>query len=71
MRVALLTKGTERELRGSVEDGAFFGPSASRHLSCLVGTLADRGKLDEAHEVLRDQARRERYRRAIEEKPPS
>ena len=41
----------ERELRGSVEDGAFFGPSASRHLSCLVGTLADRGKLDEAHEV--------------------
>jgi len=41
----------ERELRGSVEDGAFYGPTASRHLSCLVGTLADRGKLDEAHEV--------------------
>jgi len=41
----------ERELRGSVEDGAFYGPSASRHLSCLVGTLADRGSLDEAYEV--------------------
>jgi hypothetical protein len=27
--------------------------------------------LDEAHDVLRDQSRRERYRRAIEDKPPS
>jgi hypothetical protein len=27
--------------------------------------------LDEAHDVLRDQARRERYRRAIEDKPPA
>ncbi len=41
----------ERELRSVVEDGAFYGPSASRHLSCFVGTLADRGALDEAHEV--------------------
>jgi len=41
----------ERELRGAVEGGAFYGPTASRHLSCFVGTLADRGALDEAHEV--------------------
>jgi len=27
--------------------------------------------LEEAHEVLRDHVRRERYRRAIEAKPPS
>ena len=27
--------------------------------------------LDEAHDVLRDQSRRERYRRAIEDKPPA
>ena len=27
--------------------------------------------LDEAHDVLRDHARRERYRRAIEDKPPA
>jgi hypothetical protein len=26
--------------------------------------------LEEAHDILRDQSRRERYRRAIEDKPP-
>jgi len=42
----------ERELRGAVEEGAFFGPSAARHLFCLAGTLADRGAFAEAHEVV-------------------
>src|SRR5262249_10322685 len=41
----------ERELRGAVEEGAFFGPSAARHLFCFVGTLADRGALDEAYKM--------------------
>jgi len=41
----------ERELRGFLEEGAPYGPSAPLHLCCFAGTLADRGALEEAHEV--------------------
>jgi len=47
----------------------------TRALTAATADLADDLKLivevlDEAHDVLRDQVRRERYRRAIEEGPP-
>ncbi len=52
------------------------GLEPSRVLSAATADLADDIELiievlDEAHDILRDQARRERYRRAIEDKPPS
>jgi hypothetical protein len=51
------------------------GFEPSRVLNAATADLADDLELiievlDEAHDVLRDQSRRERYRRAIEEKPP-
>ena len=51
------------------------GFEPSRVLNAATADLADDLQLiievlDEAHDVLRDQSRRERYRRAIEEKPP-
>jgi len=51
------------------------GFEPSRVLNAATADLADDLQLiidvlEEAHDVLRDQARRERYRRAIEEKPP-
>jgi len=51
------------------------GLEPSRMLNAATADLADDLKLiievlEEAHDVLRDQARRERYRRAIEDKPP-
>jgi hypothetical protein len=47
----------------------------SRALTAATADLADDLNLivevlDEAHDILRDQVRRERYRRAIEEGPP-
>jgi hypothetical protein len=52
------------------------GLEPSRVLNAATADLADDIELiidvlDEAHDVLRDQARRERYRRAIEDKPPA
>ncbi len=52
------------------------GLEPSRVLNAATADLADDLELiievlDEAHDILRDQARRERYRRAIEEKPPA
>jgi hypothetical protein len=52
------------------------GLEPSRVLNAATADLADDLELiievlDEAHDVLRDQSRRERYRRAIEDKPPS
>ena len=52
------------------------GFEPSRVLNAATADLADDLELiievlDEAHDVLRDQSRRERYRRAIEDKPPS
>ncbi len=52
------------------------GLEPSRVLSAATADLADDIELimevlDEAHDILRDQARRERYRRAIEDKPPA
>jgi hypothetical protein len=52
------------------------GLEPSRVLNAATADLADDldliiEVLDEAHDVLRDQSRRERYRRAIEDKPPS
>jgi hypothetical protein len=51
------------------------GLEPSRVLNAATADLADDIELiievlDEAHDILRDQARRERYRRAIEDKPP-
>ena len=51
------------------------GLEPSRVLNAATADLADDLELiievlDEAHDVLRDQSRRERYRRAIEDKPP-
>ena len=51
------------------------GLEPSRVLNAATADLADDLQLiievlDEAHDVLRDQSRRERYRRAIEDKPP-
>ncbi len=51
------------------------GFEPSRVLNAATADLADDLQLivdvlDEAHDVLRDQSRRERYRRAIEDKPP-
>jgi hypothetical protein len=51
------------------------GFEPSRVLNAATADLADDLELiievlDEAHELLRDQSRRERYRRAIEDKPP-
>ena len=51
------------------------GLEPSRVLNAATADLADDlqliiNVLDEAHDILRDQGRRERYRRAIEEKPP-
>ncbi|MET0594985.1 MAG: DUF4388 domain-containing protein [Polyangiaceae bacterium] len=51
------------------------GFEPSRVLNAATADLADDLELiievlDEAHDVLRDQSRRERYRRAIEDKPP-
>jgi len=42
----------ERELRSVLSGGGPYGPSAPLHLFCFAGTLADRGALDEAHEVV-------------------
>jgi len=42
----------ERELRSVVLGGGPYGPSAPLHLFCLAGTLADRGALEEAYEVV-------------------
>jgi len=52
------------------------GFEPSRVLNAATADLADDLELiievlDEAHDVLRDQSRRERYRRAIEDKPPA
>jgi hypothetical protein len=52
------------------------GLEPSRVLNAATADLADDIELiievlDEAHDILRDQARRERYRRAIEDKPPA
>jgi hypothetical protein len=52
------------------------GLEPSRVLNAATADLADDIELimevlDEAHDVLRDQSRRERYRRAIEDKPPA
>jgi hypothetical protein len=52
------------------------GLEPSRVLSAATADLADDIELimevlEEAHDILRDQARRERYRRAIEDKPPA
>jgi hypothetical protein len=52
------------------------GLEPSRVLSAATADLADDIELiievlDEAHDILRDQTRRERYRRAIEDKPPN
>ena len=52
------------------------GLEPSRVLNAATADLADDieliiDMLDEAHDVLRDHARRERYRRAIEDKPPA
>ncbi|HEX8114735.1 MAG TPA: hypothetical protein VF516_43695, partial [Kofleriaceae bacterium] len=44
-------EAAERELRGVLQGGPLHGPPAARHLFCFAGTLADRGALDEAHEV--------------------
>ncbi len=44
-------EAAEHELRGVIEGGGPHGPSAPLHLFCFVGTLADRGALDEACEV--------------------
>ena len=51
------------------------GFEPSKVLNAATADLADDLQLiievlDEAHDVLRDQSRRERYRRAIEDKPP-
>lgn len=51
------------------------GFEPNRVLNAATADLADDLQLiievlDEAHDVLRDQSRRERYRRAIEDKPP-
>jgi Domain of unknown function (DUF4388) len=51
------------------------GLEPSRVLNAATADLADDIELimevlDEAHDILRDQTRRERYRRAIEDKPP-
>ncbi|HKQ69830.1 MAG TPA: DUF4388 domain-containing protein, partial [Polyangiaceae bacterium] len=51
------------------------GLEPSRVLNAATADLADDLQLiievlDEAHEILRDHSRRERYRRAIEDKPP-
>src|SRR5262249_52557640 len=43
-------EAAERELRGVIEEGGPHGPSAPLHLFCFVGTLADRGALQEASE---------------------
>jgi hypothetical protein len=52
------------------------GLEPSRVLNAATADLADDIELiievlEEAHDVLRDQSRRERYRRAIEDKPPA
>jgi len=52
------------------------GLEPTRVLNAATADLADDIELiievlDEAHDILRDQARRERYRRAIEDKPPA
>jgi hypothetical protein len=52
------------------------GFEPSRVLNAATADLADDldliiEVLEEAHDILRDQARRERYRRAIEDKPPA
>lgn len=52
------------------------GFEPSRVLNAATADLADDIELiievlEEAHDVLRDQSRRERYRRAIEDKPPA
>jgi len=41
----------ERELRGVLQGGVAYGPTAPIHLFCFAGTLADRGALEEAYEV--------------------
>jgi hypothetical protein len=56
------------ELRNGLEPG--------RVLNAATADLADDIELimevlEEAHDILRDQARRERYKRAIEDKPPA
>jgi len=42
----------ERELRSVLLGGGPYGPSAPLHLFCFAGALADRGALDDAHEVV-------------------
>jgi tRNA A-37 threonylcarbamoyl transferase component Bud32/tetratricopeptide (TPR) repeat protein len=42
----------EHELRGVLEGKTVYGPVAPLHLFCFTGTLADRGAIDEAHEVV-------------------
>jgi tRNA A-37 threonylcarbamoyl transferase component Bud32 len=44
----------ERELRGVLEGETSYGPTAPLYLLCFSGVLADRGALDEAHQVVVD-----------------
>jgi curved DNA-binding protein CbpA len=56
------------ELRHGFEPGRVLN-AATADLADDIELIMD--VLDEAHDILRDQARRERYKRAIEDKPPA